>query len=552
MIDRKRTAARVGIFAALIGVELLLARSMNKAPSIRGYIDTRAYGVSSSSKALVSKIDVSLGQQVSAGQVIAELEGGSIDAELSLAMAERKKLLAGPHDDDALLVIDRQLEQLADKREALRLRAPADGIVESIDAHPGDAIGPENPVATVVAVDTRRVIACVPESRMGEVQIGSSADVTAVAGSARAHGTVETMTPAVALLPPRCQPVVAKPAQMGRLAVIMLDKPAEMLPGQSELIAFGPQSPVVVPPDAAAEAQPVPITVPPEIVGVSRFEASGLTWVPSLDRYVVVSDETDDRHTPWLFTMSRRGVLDPEPMLIADVDAFDDIESIAAGDNASLWVLASQSMSEKGNRPHARTLLAHLVPDGSAYKADRKVFLLELLQASPKIAAALGAGDLASIDIEGLAYRQGALYLGIKTPVNAEGRAMIWRVASPDKLLAGDLEHAGLSVFTSFAIPVEVDGHPRAGGVADLAFVSDSLLIVAATASGIDAKHQSGAVYAVRVSPQGAVASKLQTFRELRPEGVAIAPEGNRITVVFDRGRDAPMWTQLDVPPGDL
>src|SRR4029079_5213250 len=103
---------------------------MNKQPSIRGYIDTKSFGVSSPSKALIRKIDVSLGQQVTAGQVIAELDGGSLDAELSLAMAERKKLLAGPHDDDALLVIDRQLEQLSQKPEGLGPKAPAAAVIE--------------------------------------------------------------------------------------------------------------------------------------------------------------------------------------------------------------------------------------------------------------------------------------------------------------------------------------------------------------------------------------------------------------------------------------
>jgi hypothetical protein len=508
--------------------------------------------VSSSQKAVVRKIDVSLGQQVTAGQVIAELDGGSIDDELSLAMAERKKLLAGPHDDDQLLVIDRQLEQLADKREALRLKAPADGIVESIDARPGDAIGPENPVATVVATDTRRVIACVPESRMNEVELGSTADITATAGNVRAHGVVESLTPAVATLPQRCQPVVAKPVQMGRLAVIVLDKPAEMLPGQSELISFGPHAAVLPQTEAAAEAQPSLIGVPPEVVAIARFEASGLTWVPSLDRYVVVSDEIDERHTPWLFTMSRRGVLDPEPLLVAEVDAFDDLESIAAGDNGALWVLASQSVSEKGKRPHARTLLAHLVPDGASYRADQKVHLYDLLDAAPDVVRALGVKDLDQLDIEGLAVRGGALYIGVKTPVNAEGRAMVWRVGAPDKLLAGDVAHAQLTTFASFALPVEVDGHPRAGGIADMAFVSDSSLVVGATASGIDAKHQNGAVYSVRLVGDKSVATRMQSFRDLRPEGVALAPEGNRLTVVFDRGKDAPMWTQLDLPPGEM
>ena len=71
MIDKKRTAIRAGVFVALVGVEVLLARSMRATPSIRGYVDTRSFSVSSSQKALVRKIDVSLGEHVTAGQLIA-------------------------------------------------------------------------------------------------------------------------------------------------------------------------------------------------------------------------------------------------------------------------------------------------------------------------------------------------------------------------------------------------------------------------------------------------------------------------------------------------
>ncbi len=61
---------------------------------------------------------------------------------------------------------------------------------------------------------------------------------------------------------------------------------------------------------------------------VSRFEPSGLVWVSSLDRYIVVSDETGvDRARPWLFTMSRRGVIDPEPLVIEVIEngTLDDV-----------------------------------------------------------------------------------------------------------------------------------------------------------------------------------------------------------------------------------
>ncbi|HWU89319.1 MAG TPA: HlyD family efflux transporter periplasmic adaptor subunit [Kofleriaceae bacterium] len=545
----RTTLVRGGLLAALVGVELYLARSMTSAPSIRGYVETRSFSVASGQKGVVRKIYVSLGQQVTAGEVIAELGGGTLDAELSVALAERRRVLAAGGDDEALRLVDRRLELLAEKRDALRLKAPADGRIESIDARTGDAVGPETTIASLVAGDPRRVVACVPEARAGEVAIGSTAEVTSLVGGAQLHGVVESITPAVAELPPRCQPVVAKPPQVGRIAIVALDGSASLLPGQSELIAFGPPA-ATLPAAARSEvpaAAPIAIDVPPALAAISRVEASGLVWIPSRDRYLVVSDETGtgDRHPPWLFEMSARGVLDPEPLVVENVSMLDDIESIADDGKGGLWLLASQSRSEKGKRPPARELLAHLVPEGAGYRADRQVQLASSLAASG-VAARLGV-DLDRLDIEGMAYRAGALYLGLKAPLDAQGRATIWKIAAPDKLLDGDAAGAGIAVWSTVALPVTVDGKPVPGGIADLVFVSDTTLAVGATAPG--AHHQDGAVYVIA----NGRATRLQSFRDLKPEGVALSATAGQLVIVFDRGRDVPLWTELALPqPPDL
>lgn len=557
-MDFKRSAIRGGLFVALVGVELLLARSMSKNPSIKGYVDTHSFSVSATGKAIVRKIDVALGEHVTAGQLIAELDGSSIDADVAVAMAERKKLIAaaraGSGDEDALGVVDTKLEQLAEKRDALRLKAPTDGVIESVDVRPGDAVNPEIPVVTLVAADTRHVVACVPEQRMEDVAVGTMAEVTSVVGGQRVSGTVESLTPAIAELPDRCQAAIARPRALGRIAVIALDHAEALLPGQSQLISFGGRSSAPLPTVAAEAVAPALIDVPKEISAVSRFEASGLVWVPSLLRYVVVSDETgvSGHHPPWLFTMSRRGVVDPEPITVSDVSELDDLESITADNTNGLWICASQSVSEKGGRPHAREVLARLVPEAAGYRVDKKTHLYDLLAAAPEITRGLGITDLEVLDIEGMAWRGGALYLGIKTPVDALGKAMIWKVAAPDKLLAGDLVGAGISVWGTVALPVHVGDRTVSGGIADMMFVSDTQLVVGATVSSGSGKHQDGVVYAVESVAGALKATPLQTFRDLRPEGIATGPDAGRLTVVFDRGRDAPMWTTLELPGSSL
>src|SRR5205085_12165429 len=123
---------------------------------------------------------------------------------------------------------------------------------------------------------------------------------------------------------------------------------------------------------------------------------------------------------------------------VSELTELDDIESIASDERDGLWVLASQSKSEKGNRPPARELLAHLVPEGIGYRADKQVSLAPLL-AGTQI-------DLDKLDIEGMAVRKGVLYLGLKSPA-AAGKATILKVAAPDRLFANDAAGAQISVF---------------------------------------------------------------------------------------------------------
>ncbi len=555
-----RALARLGLFAALVGVELYLARSMSATPSIRGYVDTKSYGVSSASRGLVRRIDVALGQSVTAGQMIAEIDPGSVDNEIAVAMAERKRLIAvhrtgsgASEPDEALVAIDTRLEQLQSQRDAMRLKSPVDGIVESLEVHPGDAIGPNSPVATVVIRDTRRVIACIPESRFEEAEVGRATEIHSLVGGRSYTGVVESVTPAIAPLPPRCQQPLVRIPEVGRVAVVLLDDSADLVPGQTQLIAFSSEHRALPATEAppTATRSPAPLDVPSELASLSRFEPSGLVWVPALDRYVVVSDETGtDRARPWLFTMSRHGVLDPEPLVIEGLGELDDVESIAAGDNGALWLAASQSVSEKGNRPKPREHLMRLVSGGGGYKVEAKVRFAELLDAAPDAQRlALGLKTTRDLDIEGLAWRGGALYFGVKAPLDSEGRAMIWRVADPNKLLAGDLAGSGIEVWARVRLTVEDEGKKSVpGGISDLVFVTDTGVIVGATASGTSGKHHTGILATFTRTTTTPRATVVDSFPGLRPEGIAIAPDGKHVAIVFDRGKDRPLWIERDLP----
>lgn len=671
IMDGYRSVARLVLVVALVGVEVWLARDLGATSGVVGYTQTHSHTVAPPRRAKVRSLAVQLGDSVTAGQLIAELDPTEIDNEIEAAktardragaalqaaltklrrasvdtarrfdtsterataelatadanaktaaaeldavereieeqralvkghladssllkslelrraalakqVASAEKVLTvltgnlaaatkraagvaeGDDGDDAMMsplraeleAAELHLRQLERERAALALHAPVDGVIDQLPLHPGDLAGPEVPVATVVAADTMRVVACVPESRASSVAIGQEAELTTVFDRVSGSGVVESVTSEIAPLPARCQSGFGKAPAMGRLAVVALDGPVSRLPGQTQIVRFQARRRPHRAQATSSPALPVNLRVPSQLLARTRFEPSGLVWVAALDRYVIASDDTgfEDRseHVPWLFTMTARGEVDPDPLVVDGIDKLADVEAIAAGADSSLWLLSSASMSRNGKRSAARQRLVRVELRGAKAQVTGSVELAELLdRASPEQRAALGITDTRDLDVEAIAVLDGALYIGLKAPVDAADLAQIWRVADPDKLLAGDLAGAQMTLWSRLKMTVDADGRTVAAGIADMAFAGPSTLLVAATASGIDPGTQSGALYVARLEAGSMEPTRVRTFAGLKPEGIAITPEATKLAVVFDQGADPAVWIELPLDP---
>lgn len=460
---------------------------------------------------------------------------------------------------------DVRIAQLGRERDGLALRAPADGVIDALPLHAGDLSAPELPVATLVAPDDQRVVACIPEARAKDVTAGTETSVTSTYDHTTATGEIESVTGTIGPLPARCQPPGSKAVMMGRVAIVALDAPMGGLPGQTQLVEISarrrphdrapstpvPTTPRVPDPAPVVSDAPVALRVSSELLARSRFEPSGLVWVPALDRYVIVSDDTgtkaENDHAPWLFTMTAEGAVDPQPLVVGGIAELNDIESIAADAEGGLWLMSSQSVSQKGKRPASRSQLVHVaIGKAGGLLADKVIDFAGLLDAAPAATrAALGVLDTRSLDIEAMAIQGGAVYLGLKAPVDGDGNARIWKIGAPAKLLAGDLAGAQLSLWSKVKLTVEADGRTVPAGIADMVFWDATTLVLGVTASGIDAKTQSGAVY-VATAAGGTLAPKhLRTFGGLKPEGLARTPRGDALAVMFDRGAEPATWVRV-------
>src|SRR5690606_36003514 len=122
---------------------------------------------------------------------------------------------------------------------------------------------------------------------------------------------------------------------------------------------------------------------PTEVPGL---EASGLIYLPDLDKFLVVSDESEKNRVLYLMDSSARI---EKSMHIRGLDKMNDMEAIAADSTGALFVLSSQRRTKKGKLPEKRTLLARVSRKGEILELKQKVRLYDLLES----AARLNPGD---------------------------------------------------------------------------------------------------------------------------------------------------------------
>ncbi|MDB4938443.1 MAG: hypothetical protein JWP87_5415 [Labilithrix sp.] len=509
---------------------------------------------------------------------------GVLSRQLGAASLRRREVdddvFTAARLDAELLVVQRRIELLEARRAMYSLRATRKSRVGSVDKQPGETAKAGEAIVKLVST-ANRVVVCVPERRSLGLRVGDAArlSVRGQRASGPLAGRTVAVGPVVTELPARCWPTPTLPI-WGREVTVAIDTSVDLVAGESFVVVLDSAAapalaPTAGPPVAKARGstssgvnasakpwrpEPRLMTIPPSLARRTRFEPSGILARPNEGRYLVVSDDTGikdgpDEGRPWLFSMDAGGAVAAEPVPIAGVTSIDDLESITAGDDGAIYVLASQSYSKGGRRRHARSALLRLRSHGGHLTVDGEVHLAALLDLAPERATALGlTSGTRSLDIEGMTFHRGALYLGLKAPLDASGDAMIWKVTHPRALFdapaggAKTLEASGIAPWAHARVDVEVDGRPVSGGISELLFVDDDSLVLTSTPSTADAA--AGALWRVDHPTGGALSPQLvQRFPGRKPEGLALSLTRGNVIVVFDAGSSTPEFFESPWPP---
>ncbi|MDZ7401945.1 MAG: efflux RND transporter periplasmic adaptor subunit, partial [candidate division KSB1 bacterium] len=499
--------------------------------------------------------------------------------KLERTRKSRQMLSAADIDSMAESLLWEQMEYaeslrrlVAETEHRINLRsviAPCDGFVTEILARPGDVIDAFLPIITVEEARPTYLDVYIPEQSNLALQVGMKAEI--YSSRSRNYNTTGMVT----FIHPEFTRASERLSFRGQIfwarkVRVELPKDHQLLPGEVVNVrilkknAANQSASLIASEKKSADANPlqkkapsvIPMEVPQNLWNKTRFEPSGVAWLPDIQKFLIVSDDTGiqdalNDHAPYLFLMDESGNVAEAPMPLLGIEKINDLEAIAPAGNGAFYLISSQNISKKNKRPGSRELIIKVQRDGEKLVVQGQVQFLSLLLNSfslPELRA-LGlekfeADGQPVLNIEGAAFHDHALYLGLKEPVTNKG-AIIWKLENVDDIFTSrKLAPNQLSVYGF----VQLGHHKnKSAGISDLMFDQNGRLWALSTI--VDAKDddQLGGFHRIdRFADGRLAATRIFSFPNLKPEGICWQGS-ERFLIVFDKDNENPVFCFVDV-----
>lgn len=268
----------------------------------------------------------------------------------------------------------------------------------------------------------------------------------------------------------------------------------------------------------------------------SGIEASALVWLEDIDRWLMLSDDTPNK-TPLLFLMDHQGRITKET-LIKGLKEISDMESATVSNDGTLYIASSLSTSKKGNLGKSRRLLISVKRKGNDFSLIRNADLYELLgenavrnnneEWAQFILKAMGER---SLDMEGMFHRDGALYLGFKSPFH-RGHSVILRIDRIEEMLGKKkLDDDQVSLWKK--IILKTDKASNQEHISDMFHHNGTLYV-----TGTSSQKIGGSLW--KLDENTGKMIHIARFDGLRPEGIAAGKDKDTLMISFDQGGNNP------------
>ncbi len=464
-----------------------------------------------------------------------------------------------------------RLKIIETRKDRSQVITPCAGRVVKINYMPGDAVEAFQTILTVEEPHAEFIDVYVPETSNRTPHLNERVAVFPHrTGTFDSEGTVVFVDPGFSAVPERL--AFRKLIYWARKFRVQLDANHHLMPGEAAHVRLlGSHLPRVEPYAEAKEtnsAAPAnrekqspaslgmqkltPIQLPQALHKRTRFEPSALAWLPDLERYLVLSDDTGRKpakHQPWLFLMDLQGNVEPEPILLKGVESINDLEALAMKSDQEFYFVSSQNLNKKGKRTPERQYLLHVKREGRSFEVLGKVALANLIFRSYDETQRHDLGLEVSVangqpllNIEGAVWYENSLLLGLKQPISRKG-ALLWRLDDPDSMIqSASLKPKQLSLYGTVNLRTT---QGQASGISGLALAPDGSILALSTVPDVGDDKQCGGLYRVKPVTDGILeVHPLLTFPTMKPEGVCVRNK-TQATLVFDTN-DATSFT-LDV-----
>ncbi len=465
-----------------------------------------------------------------------------IDIQLDLL----EKALSVSEDPVEIQVerLEKELDLLGNENDKLNIYSQISGIIGSVNFKTGEKAAPFVPILTLHTRNPSLIKGYIYENVYTRVSMGNLVEVTSLTDTmSRTTGSVVGVGARIVEYPVRLR----KHPEFqvwGREVIIRIQEDNPFILGEKVLIsAYGQEKRffqklknLFFPDEAYAKNAKIEhVDLPIVPLKTTPIEASAVLYLDDIERYLVLSDETPD-NKPLLFLMDRFGSITKEAT-ISGLKKINDMESIAVSDNGTIYIASSLSVNKEGKLNLSRKLLVTVERKKDRFKLVKKMNIHALLinNAEKHMESdwarfiMSGYRDMA-INIEGMFYRSGALYLGFKSPLKA-GRSVILKIDRIDELFDDiQMDQDQVSIWKSFRLKEGEGFTERISGL----FYNDGILYITGTLNSKGESKKSGSLW--KYEELTGKVTCIEKFKELKPEGIAAGPKNDNLLICFDQG----------------
>jgi multidrug resistance efflux pump len=452
--------------------------------------------------------------------------------------------------EDPLVVqverLTKELAMLNDEKDKLIILAPMDGVVGSVIYKEQEKVSPFDTIMTLHGESPSYVKGYIHENVHSSVSVGQTVQIHSLSDNSYCTGEVVGVGSRIVEYPVRLR---KHPdfVMWGKEVVIRIPDDNKFLLGEKVVISVpcgetGNFFKLFVSKlfNGVVHAETRTSEQRQAFVATSTgIEASGVVYLKDLHEYLVISDETVKKK-PILFLYDDKGSFLKE-VTIEGLESINDMESITQGDDGKLYIASSQSMNKKGFRADNRKLFIRVSRTGDKLVLDGKIDLFDALLN----AAGIGNEDWAvfvrqaamnnSIDIEGMFFKNGAIYFGFKQPL-LDDCAVVLEIRDVNSLFEKtSISNGVISIWRKISIHDTINGVYC--GISDIILENDKLYILTCAERNTHPLNN-GAVWMYdTITGQ---LSKLQAYEKLRPEGITHNRDKHEFFISFDGGNDNP------------